>query len=619
MTGLTSFAHRITGRFTLITKLVLLIALMMIPTLFAGTAFVTGQTAAIRLANQERDGVDVLRPALVALTGLLEQGARPDLTDLRAAVDRHPWLALNEAMTAVEQASTGSQPAAVAAEAEALASLVDQIGNNSGLVLDPQIDSYYLMNALVVDYVTSINDHLQANALYVTGDSGSDVATRRNVAAQAVLAGQLAGAGESMASDVETAIANTAEARLAADLGGLAAYAEALTTESGVLTQGLDNPSPSEFTDATAAAQAALVPAVDALDRLVAKRSASIALTRNLTVAGISVATLLALVWSFFVWLNTRDGVAKAMTAVHALARRDLRPVRKPTGRDEFAAIRRGVDEAREQLLSAFTQITVASQQVAAVATQLTSSTHSVNNSAQETLGESHAASREIAEVQSMLATVSHSGNELMAATHEISSTMAGVNDAAQQARTELDHATTMAAGLADSSQRISDSVVAIGAIAARTRLLALNATIEAARAGEAGKGFAVVATEVQALAGQAADASDLIGKVAEEQHSEIAQVIAALGVAADAVRAAAEAQATVAAATEQQTATIAQVTGSITGSADATTRIRDTMGRMQSVANGTAGVVTELRQAANEFDSVAHSLSTQIDAFQIA
>ena len=167
-------------------------------------------------------------------------------------------------------------------------------------------------------------------------------------------------------------------------------------------------------------------------------------------------------------------------------------------------------------------------------------------------------------------------------------------------------------------SKKIADIIGTIDGIAFQTNILALNAAVEAARAGEQGRGFAVVAAEVQTLAQQSASASEAIGRVAEDQHTEITNVIAALDRASAAVREAAEAQATVAAATEEQTATLSQVTDSITGSALASTRIADQMSRVETVAFGTAGTVGQLRQAAEDFDAVAQALSDQVGAFTL-
>ena len=75
---------------------------------------------------------------------------------------------------------------------------------------------------------------------------------------------------------------------------------------------------------------------------------------------------------------------------------------------------------------------------------------------------------------------------------------------------------------LGKAAEEINKVTETINNISSQTNLLALNATIEAARAGEAGKGFAVVATEIKALAGQTAGATQDIAKNINEIQDQI-------------------------------------------------------------------------------------------------
>ncbi|SHG76790.1 methyl-accepting chemotaxis protein [Massilia sp. CF038] len=482
-----------------------------------GVPAVTAVLKAVQLTQQHRalsalalSGVpeaDAKRAAVQAqvdgafdqVDQVVQQSGSAALAEVWSA-PRREWATLRAAV-AGKQASV---PDSYAAHVQLLAKMLkvnELIGDEYGLSLDPDKDTYQLIQAIYYQLPALTEDLGQLRA------KGAGLLAKKMAAPDERLAvsGNIARINERMA---QTGNAFSKAARdnavIAGRLGPLMAEANnqarqlAETAQSAIVPPAELTGEPSQYVEqATRAidAQFALIDATRVeLSGMLADKIAAFHKTRW-TMLG----SMLALVGlgAGLTWMISHAVTARLNNAVavaQAVARGNLV--------QDFDV---GADNEVGQMLRALKEM---NDSLRAIVSDVRASVHTMS-----------AATRDIAsgnaDVSQRLESQASNLEETASSMEELTSTVRQNADNARQANALVIGAATAATkggsvvsqvvqtmgDINDGSRKIVDIIGVIDGIAFQTNILALNAAVEAARAGEQGRGFAVVATEVRNLA----------------------------------------------------------------------------------------------------------------------
>jgi len=546
--------------------------------------------------------------ALAGFKGqLAEQG---DPLHLQPALDKlqQAWTRHSTAKKGTDKAADPDARRHTLAELNAAAiALVQLVGDNSGLVLDPDIDSFYLMNALVMTLPGTLEDtgQLWGWGTVALARGGIGTEQERNWYAWDTRA---RGGSDELRRAIGKAVEATPELGPRLDLQALDRVT-ALRRAGEDAVFGMQGGKPNAYfqlgQQAAEAMSQLLITGLPVLDELLAAREQRLQRARSTTLV-VLLLSLMLVAYLFHCFRKVLEGGLNEV-AFHINAMRDGNLTTQPRawGGDEAArlmhtiadmqaALRRIVSRVRH----AADSIVHASAEIASASTDLSART------------EASAASLEAS--ASTMAQIAHTVQGTADVAEEASGIATQNAGVAAQGGQIMGTVVATMEGIQQASQRISDIIATIDGIAFQTNILALNAAVEAARAGESGRGFAVVASEVRALAQRSSTA-------AREIKTLIADSVGRAESGAVVVRDAGHTISQIVSQTQQVHRMLARIAHSAREEAQGVRQTTDAVHDMDAATQQNAALVEQTAAAATSLRDQAHSLAEEVSAFRLA
>jgi methyl-accepting chemotaxis protein len=453
-------------------------------------------------------------------------------------------------------------------------SLIAHVGDMSNLTLDPDLDSYYLMNVIIFQ-----GPELSEALAHARGLGGSVAASGKATPEQLAKLTELSVLMRYLRTRIDASFTKVFQfdglkSALESEVRGIdSAVGDAADQVAGLIaSRGVKVDSAAYFAALTRSVESIFsieAHSADLLDEVLAKRIAKFRREIFVTLGWAALGGLFLAVVGLLFMRDATTSLRQVVDIANRIAAGDLEGQSTlHTRKDELGVLGRAFDQmsgglknmvsVAERIAAGDLAVSVEPRSdrdalgralanmvdnLSGLVTEVHKSGIQVNTSVNEiaaTARQQHSTATEIAATTSQIGATSKeitaTSRVLVKTMHEVtgvadeSATLAG-NGHAGLTRMEatmrhvMDAASSINAKLAvlnEKAGNINQVVTTITKVAEQTNLLSLNAAIEAEKAGEYGRGFAVVATEIRRLADQTAVATCDIEQMVKDIQSAV-------------------------------------------------------------------------------------------------